>query len=103
MDTNKIFIAKLGMIKYRDFIEPGQNLAYFYDTGKFVLVRENKLTGKYIDLENKKKYEIGTYDINVDQAFLIPNTFEDFNSYTNNGKKHLSKTKIISLYRNKRR
>lgn len=103
MNTKNIYIAKLGLIKYKDFVEPGENMLYFYDTGKYVLVKENKYNGKYTDLLSRKKYEMRTYNINLDEAFLIPNTFETFNSYTGNEKKHLSKTKIISLYRSKRR
>ena len=103
MNTKKIYIARLGVIKFKDLIEPGEEMAYFYDLSKYALVREAKYKKRYVDLETRKKYNIGPTKDKIGYDFLVPGTFEEFNSFTGNEKTHLTKNKVIKLYRNKRR
>ena len=103
MNTDKIYIARLGVIKCKDYVEPGDDLASFYYIGKYKLVREYTKKEKYIDLETRERYDACPSEDKIGERFLVPGTFESFNSVTGNTKKHLSKNKVLSLYRSKRR
>ena len=102
MKTKKIYIANLGVISCKEFVEPGENLLYLDVIKKGALVKKSLFGKKYIDLEDNKKY-VEYVSANLGKEFIVPGTIKSFKEVVDNDKKHLSKNKILSLYRGKRR